>query len=63
VKEIQRESSQQKRREPRGELGEVLSSISGIEMNESWIREEIWIREPSHETVERLIEWLSDESH
>lgn len=57
MKEIQGEGSQQKRREPRGELGEVLSSISGIEMNESWIRE------PSPETVERLIEWLSDESN
>jgi hypothetical protein len=30
---------------------------------ESWIRDEIWSREPTVETVERLIEWFSDEGN
>lgn len=60
MNEIQGKDSEQKRKVSCREIGKRLSGISGVEMNESWIREEIWTREPTLETVERLIEWFSD---
>jgi hypothetical protein len=61
VKEIQGMGSERRRNEPCGEPGEGLNSINGIDMNEGWIRDEVWTKEPTRETVERLIEWFSDD--
>ena len=38
----------------------LVGGVGGIEVNESWVREDIWTKEPTLETVERLIEWFSD---
>jgi predicted HNH restriction endonuclease len=43
-----------------GNQGEDQQNM-GIVKNEAWNRDEIWKREPTAETVERLIEWFSDE--
>lgn len=61
MEEIQENRSEQRQIETCGELGEGRSSIGGIEMNEGWIRDEMWTSEPTPETVKRLIEWFSDE--
>jgi hypothetical protein len=60
VEDSQGDRSEQRQKETNGELGEERSSTNGIVMNERWIREEIWTREPTPETVKRLIEWFSD---
>jgi len=60
VEEIQGNRSERRQIETCGQLGEGRSSTNGIVMNERWIREEIWTREPTPETVKRLIEWFSD---
>jgi hypothetical protein len=61
VKDIYGKRSNDMHNEPCGEGREVLGNNSGIEMNEGWIRDEIWTTEPTPETVQRLIEWFSDE--
>ncbi len=60
MKEIQGKDGEQRRGESCGEIGTSLSGVGGIEINESWVREDIWTKEPTPETVERLIEWFSD---
>ncbi len=61
MEEIQGNRNEQRQIETYGELGEGRSSTNGIVMNEGWIRDEIWTKEPTPETVKRLIEWFSDE--
>jgi hypothetical protein len=61
VEEIRENHSEQRQVGTCGELREGRSSTSGIVMNEDWVREEIWTREPTPEMVKRLIEWFSDE--
>jgi hypothetical protein len=62
VKEIQSAGRERRQPDPTGELSEGLKS-RGIEVNELWDRDGLWSREPSSETVERLIAWFSDESN
>jgi hypothetical protein len=61
MKEIQGKCSEPRSRGQGGKLGGGSSRVHGIEMNEGWIREVSWTREPTPETVKRLIEWFSDE--
>ena len=58
--EIRANDSKKVRKDFSGNQGEDQQNM-GMVKNEAWIREEIWNREPTVETVERLIEWLSDE--
>jgi hypothetical protein len=63
MKETQRNCSQQKSRELGSGLRKATGTVSGIEMNESWIMEATWTSEPTPETVKRLIKWFSDEKN
>jgi hypothetical protein len=60
VEKIRGNRSEQRQIETHGELGEGRSNTSGTVINGRWIRDEIWTREPTPETVKRLIEWFSD---
>jgi hypothetical protein len=60
VEEVQGNHGEQRQTEAYRELVEGRGSTNGIVMNECSVRDEIWTREPTPETVKRLIEWFSD---
>jgi hypothetical protein len=61
VKEIREKCSEPRSRGQGSKLCDGSSSVNGIEANQGWTREVSWTREPTPETVKRLIEWFSDE--
>lgn len=44
-----------------GEGRRLLGDKSGVEVDEGWPRGMVWTTETTPETVQRLIEWFSNE--
>lgn len=61
MKENQGEGMDGRSEELGRECREVLGNNSGLEIDEGWPRGMAWTTELTPETVQRLIEWFSDE--
>ena len=63
MKESHGEGTDGRSKELGRECREVLGYRSGLEMDEDWPRGMVWTTETTPETVQRLIEWFSNETN